>query len=101
MLYATKPFPFSRDGVTLEYAVEGQPVDLPEGLVAGLLAEDYVTKDMAVPENKGGGFTREDIAAMGKADVLELLDLHGWAGDKRLGVDKLRAELAALMFVDL
>lgn len=53
MLIAAKPFPFSRDGVTLEHAIEGQPVDVPDHLVPGLLAEGFVTKAMgAAPENK-------------------------------------------------
>lgn len=45
--------------------------------------------------------TRESIAELDKAELLDLLDAHGWDGDKRLGVDKLRAELTAIMFVDL
>lgn len=53
MLIAAKPFPFSRDGVTLEHAIEGQPVDVPAHLLPGLMAEGYVTKAMdAAPENK-------------------------------------------------
>lgn len=53
MLIATKPFPFSRDGVTLEHAIEGQPVDVPAHLVPGLMAEGYLTKAMdGAPENK-------------------------------------------------
>lgn len=55
----------------------------------------------AEPVTNTDEFTREGIAAMDKADVLDLLEMHGWDGDKRLGVDKLRAELIAIMFVDL
>lgn len=55
----------------------------------------------AQPVTKTDEFTRESIAAMNKADVLDLLDMHGWDGDKRLGVDKLRAALIDIMFVDL
>jgi hypothetical protein len=59
MLYAAKPFSFSRDGITLEYAVEGQPVDLPEALVAGLESEGFVTKALSAgPEIKGGASRR-------------------------------------------
>lgn len=43
--------------------------------------------------------TREAIAAMDKAEVLEWLEAHGWDGDKRLGVEKLRDALTAIMFV--
>lgn len=43
----------------------------------------------------------DDIATMSKADLLDLLEQHGWDGDKRLGVDKLREIAAAVMFVGL
>lgn len=43
--------------------------------------------------------TREAIAAMSKSELLEWLDAHGWDGDKRLGVEKLRDALTAIMFV--
>jgi len=43
--------------------------------------------------------TRETIAAMDKAELLEWLEAHGWDGDKRLGVEKLRDALTAAMFV--
>lgn len=43
--------------------------------------------------------TREGIAAMGKDELLELLDAHGWDGDKRLGVEKLRDALTEIMFI--
>lgn len=45
--------------------------------------------------------TREGIAAMEKPELLEWLDAHGWGGDKRLGVEKLREALTAAVFVDL
>lgn len=44
--------------------------------------------------------TREAIADMDKAEVLEWLDAHGWDGDKRLGVEKLRDALVAIVFVE-
>lgn len=44
--------------------------------------------------------TREAIATMDKAEVLEWLDAHGWDGDKRLGVEKLRDALIGIMFVE-
>lgn len=53
----------------------------------------------AEPAPPADDFTREGIAKMDKADVLDLLEAHGWDGNKRLGVDKLRAELVAIMFV--
>lgn len=43
--------------------------------------------------------TREGIAAMEKPELLDLLDAHGWDGDKRLGVDKLRDAMTAIVFV--
>lgn len=47
-----KPFPFSRNGIAIEQAVEG-PLDLPEALVTGLETEGYVTKaEAGAPENK-------------------------------------------------
>lgn len=45
--------------------------------------------------------TREGIAAMEKPEVLELLEAHGWTGDKRIGVEKLRDALIGIVFVDL
>lgn len=54
---------------------------------------------VAQPVTNTDEFDRDAIAAMDKADVLDLLNMHGWTGDKRLGVDKLRAELIAIMFV--
>lgn len=44
-------------------------------------------------------FTREDIAAMSKADVIDLLEMHGAEFDKRAGVAKLREQLTAVMFM--
>ncbi len=44
--------------------------------------------------------TREGIAAMEKPELLELLEAHGWDGDKRLGVDKLREALTGIVFVE-
>jgi hypothetical protein len=45
--------------------------------------------------------TREGIAVMEKPDLLAVLEAHGWDGDKRLGVEKLREALTAIVFVDL
>ncbi|NPD17588.1 hypothetical protein HOY34_20595 [Xinfangfangia sp. D13-10-4-6] len=101
MLIANKPFPFSRDGVTLEHAVEGKPVDLPEALIAGLEAEGYVTKASGgTPENKADPFSREAIEALSdKTEIVDLLEVHGADADKRKSVETLRAELLAVMFV--
>lgn len=44
--------------------------------------------------------TREGIAEMDKAEVIELLEAHGADPDKRTGVEKLREQLIALVFVD-
>jgi len=45
--------------------------------------------------------TREGIAAMSKADVVELLQAHGATVDGRKGVATLRDELTAIMFTGL
>lgn len=37
MYIAMKDFPFSRNGVTVEYATKGNPVDVPANLVPGLI----------------------------------------------------------------
>jgi hypothetical protein len=44
-------------------------------------------------------FSREGIAQMDKADVLDLIEMHGGKASKRKSVESLREELAALMFV--
>lgn len=97
-----KPFPFSRDGVTLEQAVEGA-LDLPDALVPGLEAEGYVNKAQGgAPENKGSDpFSREAIEALtDKAEIVALLEAHSIDADKRKSVETLRAELLAAMFVE-
>lgn len=43
MFKALKDFPLSRDGIRAESITAGQPVDVPAALVAGLLAEGYIT----------------------------------------------------------
>lgn len=52
-----KTFPWSADGVTTRHARAGDEVDLPDGLVAGLVRFGYVAvaaldKATIVPENK-------------------------------------------------
>lgn len=42
--------------------------------------------------------TLESIEAMDRAEVLSELESRDWSGDKRLSVDKLRAELSSLAF---
>jgi len=42
--------------------------------------------------------TRESIETMERADVLAALEEKKWDGDKRLGVEKLRTELAELLY---
>ncbi len=37
--------------------------------------------------------SRDQISTMERATVLELLEARGWAGDKRLAVEKLREAL--------
>lgn len=67
----------------------------PEGerIMDGQTGEEY--KPAAAPLD----LTREGIADMDKADLLDLLESHGWDGDKRLGVDKLREALIGIVFV--
>lgn len=116
-----KSFLFSHDGVTVEQAKAGDRVDIPNGLVPGLCGEGYIAEiaekattappenkaiqraeenqaEDAAPENKGG-FSRDDIADMGKADVIDLLEIHGVTADKRKNVAKLRSELSRVMFI--
>lgn len=57
--------------------------------------------DDAVAPSAPPDLTREGVAAMDKADLLDLLDAHGWDGDKRLGVERLREALTEIMFVGL
>lgn len=45
-----KPFDLSRDGVTSEPVAVGDEVEIPEGLVPGLIAEGYITEPQAKPE---------------------------------------------------
>lgn len=61
--------------------------------IAGDLVEDGAVE--------APGVTREEISAMAKPDVIELLEAHGVEFDKRAGVDKLRALLIGIMFVDI
>lgn len=44
--------------------------------------------------------TREDIATMPKAEVIEWLEAHGAEVDKRTGEEKLRAALLSVLFVE-
>lgn len=48
-----------------------------------------------VPETPG------DIAAMDKPEVIEWIEAHGGKADRRKGVDTLRDELTAMMFVSV
>lgn len=52
-----KPFPFSRDGHTIEHASSEDNPDIPSALVAGLEASGFLeVKSMHdAPENKGAG----------------------------------------------
>lgn len=45
--------------------------------------------------------SREDVDAMEKDDVVELLELHGAKFDGRSGVETLREQLTSLLFVEL
>lgn len=42
-----KNFPFSRDGFNIIQAVAGDPADIPDDLIAGLVADGYVSLDEA------------------------------------------------------
>ena len=44
-------------------------------------------------------FTREGVAAMDKADVVELIEAHGGKADGRKSVERLREELIEIMFI--
>lgn len=44
-----RSFPFSRDGVKTEQAVKGEIVDLPDGMVEGLVVERFVSAILPEP----------------------------------------------------
>lgn len=54
---AMKDFRFSRNGLTTEDAVKGQPVNVPENLVAGLERERFIA---ATGEHKNAGASPEN-----------------------------------------
>lgn len=68
--------------VRLEWAVDWQ-------------AYGWILPTIAAPLD----LTRDGIGAMDKPELLELLEAHGWDGDKRLGVDKLREALIGIVFI--
>jgi hypothetical protein len=80
----------------------------PDGAIADV-RPDWVaewqalgwTVESAASDGSGLDLTREGIAAMGKPELLELLEAHGWNGDKRLGVEKLRQILTEIVFIDV
>ncbi|WP_406646871.1 hypothetical protein QEZ52_00320 [Aliisedimentitalea scapharcae] len=43
--------------------------------------------------------TRESIAEMGKAEMIELLEAHGVEVNKRLGEEKLREQALSVVFI--
>jgi hypothetical protein len=47
---ALRPFPFSRDGTTIEEAPDGAEVDIPDAMVPGLTAEGWIAAIPAPPE---------------------------------------------------
>lgn len=53
----------------------------------------------AAPAPASADFSPEGIDAMGKADVVELIEAHGASADRRKGVAKLRAQLKEIMFL--
>lgn len=57
------------------------------------LAEEPVSKNEGIPESV------EDVDAMGKDDLRELLKAHGITPAGRAGVDKLREQLKEVMFM--
>ena len=50
---ALKNFPLSRDGVNIEDIIKGEPVEVPESLVGGLLDAGYIALPDAVPVIEG------------------------------------------------
>lgn len=70
---------------------------IPADWLGMVLAIEDVPDDAVPLTNEAP--TPETIAAMDKPEVLEWLDAHGWDGDKRLGVEKLRDALTEIMFV--
>lgn len=89
-----KPFRFSRDGVTPIEAATGQPVDIPDLLLAGLEAEGFVLAHKIQPplENKrtrGVVAPSDDLAAL----RARYEAVTGRLPDGRWGDARLRQEL--------
>lgn len=64
-------------------------------------AKVVMSSDVDSIEPVAGELTKEAIAEMGKANVIELLEAHGIDPDGRRSVAFLRDELTATMFVDI
>lgn len=79
--------------VGAEFDVAGPLPEAWKGKYQVLSEKSPEAKPVTNPE-----LTREAIDAMERADVLAALEDRKWGGDKRLGVEKLRGELSALVF---
>lgn len=77
---------------------EGEIADVRPEWVADWRAQGWALPGATTDSEP---FSRETIAEMDKPEVLELLEAHGWTGDKRIGVEKLRDALIGIVFVDL
>lgn len=61
------------------------------------IQEMYASGAFAMPALD---LTREGIAAMDKAELVDLLEAHGVTPDKRKGQAALAADLIAVVFID-
>lgn len=61
---------------------------------------DFDAQTQTLWQEEAQELTRESIAKMKKADVVDLLVLHGFDPDRRRSVAKLRNDLIAVMFID-
>lgn len=78
----------------------GSEHDLQGDPPAGWAGRYIVVSDKAAESTAitNPAITRESIEAMERADLLAALDARNWDGDKRLGAEKLRVELANIVF---
>lgn len=76
--------------------------DWPEVIAAYEAQGTTVERIEALPgaDSAADDLTREGIAKMAKADVLELLAAHGVTADAGAKVADLRAQLISVMFVE-
>lgn len=68
-------------------------------VVDARFAPDGYFAELPEPQGDALDLTPDGVAAMDKPELLKLLEARGWDGDKRLGPEKLREALAAIVFI--